>query len=243
MYAIYQSAAGIAGTHLPVRRERVLVTPAVFEDVEVEPGRAEARMITPAVAEAVTTEAEDGLSRVEWQTVTPAVYETVDVPPRIETRIVAEAVYRDETTDELIQRLNNAGHLPDAPWLHWLVIPSDDPIAAIAPSRLTVGDWSNPAAIGIAPEVIVYTQEDYERAIDRHIETTARLRQYGSAVALASYTVSTVPTWAAEALAFVAWRDAIWGYAYQQLAAVQAQQRPQPTPTQFVSELAPMVWP
>ena len=48
------------------------------------------------------------------------------------------------------------------------------------------------------------------RAIDAHIDAQARALQYNSAAHLAGYTGSTVAEWAAEAQAFVAWRDTCW---------------------------------
>ena len=48
------------------------------------------------------------------------------------------------------------------------------------------------------------------QAIDAHIDAQARALQYNSAAHLAGYTGSTVAEWAAEAEAFVAWRDACW---------------------------------
>ena len=47
-------------------------------------------------------------------------------------------------------------------------------------------------------------------AIDAHVEAQARALRYNSVAHLAGYVGSTVPEWAAEAQAFVAWRDAVW---------------------------------
>jgi hypothetical protein len=52
--------------------------------------------------------------------------------------------------------------------------------------------------------------DDYRRAIDAHVEATARSRAYNSAAHLASYAASTVPLWASEAATFIAWRDQVW---------------------------------
>ena len=82
-----------------------------------------------------------------------------------------------------------------------------------------------------------------ETAIQRHIDGVAASRGYRDGFALAGYATSTVPAWAAEAAAFVAWRDAVWGYAYTQLAAVQTGEREQPTVTELVAELPQMEWP
>lgn len=87
------------------------------------------------------------------------------------------------------------------------------------------------------------TVTDYENAIQNLVDSTARERQFRDGVTLASYTASTKPKWAAEAQAFVAWRDNVWFYAYGQLAKVQAGERPQPTVEQFLAEIAPIAWP
>lgn len=83
----------------------------------------------------------------------------------------------------------------------------------------------------------------FERAIQAHIDAVAQSRSYRHGDALASYAGSSVPTWAAEAAAFVAWRDAVWLYAHAQLAAVQAQEREQPTVEGLIAELPEIVWP
>lgn len=68
------------------------------------------------------------------------------------------------------------------------------------------------------PTIVAPTVDDYRRAIDAHVEATARSRQYNSAAHMATYVNSTVPEWAAEAQAFVAWRDQVWLTAIGMLA-------------------------
>ncbi|MCW0979426.1 hypothetical protein OK142_01275 [Agrobacterium sp. BT-220-3] len=92
------------------------------------------------------------------------------------------------------------------------------------------------------PEVTP-TITDYENAIQNLVDATAREKQFRDGVTLASYTASTKPKWAAEAQAFVAWRDNVWSYAYGELAKVQAGQRPQPTVEKFLDEIARIAWP
>lgn len=87
------------------------------------------------------------------------------------------------------------------------------------------------------------TITDYENAIQNLVDSTARERQFRDGVTLASYIGSTKPKWAAEAQAFVAWRDNVWHYAYGELAKVQAGQRQRPTVDQFLTEIAPIAWP
>jgi hypothetical protein len=53
-----------------------------------------------------------------------------------------------------------------------------------------------------------------EAAIQRHVDATARARGYRSGDACATYATSTNAAWQAEALAFVAWRDAVWALAF-----------------------------
>jgi hypothetical protein len=97
------------------------------------------------------------------------------------------------------------------------------------------------------PEVLAFlnpvTITDYENAIQNLIDSTARERQFRDGVTLASYIGSTKTKWAAEAQAFVAWRDNVWSYAYGELGKVQAGQRKQPTVEQFLTEIAPIAWP
>lgn len=87
------------------------------------------------------------------------------------------------------------------------------------------------------------TITDYENAIQNLVDTTAREKQFRDGVILASYVASTKPKWAAEAQAFVAWRDYVWTSAYAELEKVQSGQRPQPTVEQFLSEIVRIAWP
>lgn len=84
---------------------------------------------------------------------------------------------------------------------------------------------------------------DYEDAIQAKVDVTAKQKLFRDGVTLASYTASTNPQWAAEALAFVAWRDGVWAYAYTELAKVQAGKRQQPTVEEFLAEIEPIEWP
>ncbi|MDD7908683.1 hypothetical protein PUV47_02030 [Pseudovibrio exalbescens] len=87
------------------------------------------------------------------------------------------------------------------------------------------------------------TEADYEAAIQAVIDEAAATRRYMHGNSLASYTASTNPRWAAEAQAFVAWRDAVWAYAYAELDKVLAGKRARPTVEQFLTELPVIEWP
>jgi hypothetical protein len=84
--------------------------------------------------------------------------------------------------------------------------------------------------------------DDYRIAIQNHIDNTARAKSYDSGMSLAGYVSSTVETWVSEATTFIAWRDNVWLYVYQQLEAVQQAQRAQPTPAELIAELPAIVW-
>lgn len=84
---------------------------------------------------------------------------------------------------------------------------------------------------------------EYAAALQHHIDETATVRGYGNGVMLASYVASTNAAWAAEAAAFVAWRDAVWLAAYAELAAVQSGAHPAPTTEAFIAGLPAIAWP
>lgn len=84
---------------------------------------------------------------------------------------------------------------------------------------------------------------DYESAIQALVDATATERKFRDGVTMASYVNSTNPQWAAEAVAFVAWRDGVWAYAYSELDKVMTGQRPQPTIEEFLAEIDPIDWP
>lgn len=81
------------------------------------------------------------------------------------------------------------------------------------------------------PQSPALTQDDYRLAVDAHVETTAQAWGYNSAAHLGTYVASTVPQWAAEARAFIGWRDAVWLAVVSQLTQVQAGQQPPPAST------------
>lgn len=90
------------------------------------------------------------------------------------------------------------------------------------------------------PAVLI---EMFRAAIQAHVDATAIAKRYDSGTSLASYVASTNPQWAAEAAAFVAWRDAVWTYAYAELDKVLAAERTMPTVEDFLDELPAVEWP
>lgn len=101
----------------------------------------------------------------------------------------------------------------------------------------------NGEVVEYVPLASTPTVTDYESAIQALIEETARSRQFRDAATMASYTSSTVQQWSSQALSFVAWRDAVWMYAYAELEKVTTGTRPQPTVSEILDELPKIVWP
>jgi len=93
-----------------------------------------------------------------------------------------------------------------------------------------------------ADEAKAAAVERFRAAIQHHVDAQAHSRRYDSGNSLASYVASTNEAWAAEAQVFVAWRDAVWLYAYAELDKVMAGEREQPTVEDFIRELPVIEW-
>lgn len=91
--------------------------------------------------------------------------------------------------------------------------------------------------------VLPPTVEDYRAAIQSHVDATAQSRRYDGGTSLASYASSSNAAWAAEAQAFIQWRDDVWIYTYAELDSVTAGEREQPTVEAFLGELPTIAWP
>lgn len=78
----------------------------------------------------------------------------------------------------------------------------------------------------------------YESAVQAHLDTFAGTWRYESILSAASYANSTVGQFKAEALALIAWRDAVWNSCYTTLSAVQAGTQAMPaSPAAFIAIL------
>lgn len=108
--------------------------------------------------------------------------------------------------------------------------------------RQLVAEWEAAGNTIRAYELQTPTEDDYRLAIQTLIDSHAQSRRYDSGNSLATYATSTIPQWAAEATAFVAWRDAVWAYAYAEMGKVLGAEREQPTVPELLAELPEMVW-
>ncbi len=80
-------------------------------------------------------------------------------------------------------------------------------------------------------------------AVQAHIDAVAQARDFGDGALCASYAASTNAAWAADAAAFVSWRDDVWEACYAILADVVAENRPIPTLETVIAELPVITWP
>ena len=130
---------------------------------------------------------------------------------------------------------------PTYGWIPFTASPSDSELlgrelyaAAIAGTLGAIAAADPPPAL---------TAADFTNAVQQHLDTTARTRNYDGILSACSYATSTSPPFSLEGVAAVAWRDAVWLYCYQQLAAVQAGTRDVPASTAaFINELPVISW-
>lgn len=142
-----------------------------------------------------------------------------------------------------------------APQNWFWIVGGDESRAWSSEAGAYVTEWDNRRVARIASEAELRdvlrtykkavpspTAEDYADAITRHMEYVAQSRGYQDADRLASYTTSGNATWSAEAVTFSAWRDAVWAYSFEQMAAVQSGVRQAPTVDGLIAELPAIDW-
>ena len=143
-------------------------------------------------------------------------------------------------------KILNAKHSSETPSI---IVTHDDGSVLCVPIDAANRHYAELLASGVTiepAETPLVTEKDYSTAIQAHIDETAQLRPgggYADGVTASSYVSSTVPVWAADANAFVAWRDSVWIYAFTELAKAQAGQRSAPTVGDFIKELPAIKWP
>lgn len=104
-------------------------------------------------------------------------------------------------------------------------------------------DFSNPGAWSVTPRPAQEVIAIYQREVEKKIEAVAADRNYSSSVSAASYVASTNEQWAAEASAFVSWRDAVWAAVFVVLSQVQAGQMQPPQISELLAGLPAIEWP
>jgi len=80
-------------------------------------------------------------------------------------------------------------------------------------------------------------------AVQQHLDSKARERNYDGILSACSYVSSTNIQFAAEAQACVEWRDACWAGCYEVMTAVKLGTREIPTSEELVEALPVLEWP
>lgn len=106
----------------------------------------------------------------------------------------------------------------------------------------------DPIPVGYSDALTVEAQEYQLRdaltdAVQRHLDETAKQRNYANILSLCTYATSVNTKFRVEGQAGVEWRDRVWARCYQILADVEAGTRAVPTETELLAELPVFVWP
>lgn len=84
---------------------------------------------------------------------------------------------------------------------------------------------------------------EYQSLLQSIIDSKAQEKTYGNGLSCASYVNSTNPQWAAEAQAFISWRDDVYAYALNVLNQVQTGEIEAPSIPDFIKSLPTIRWP
>ncbi len=96
------------------------------------------------------------------------------------------------------------------PSLIWIECTDDIKVGFLYDS--STGVFSAPPVAQKTTEEII---NEYNLALQSHIDMTAQSKQYKDGFACASYYNSTIPNWALDAQIFITWRDNVWIYALE----------------------------
>lgn len=84
---------------------------------------------------------------------------------------------------------------------------------------------------------------EMERVVEAFLDGVAKERGY-TRLSIPGYVMSPNDQWAAEALAYVRWRDLqVWPKCYEIMAACEAGERGIPSPDELIAELPEISWP
>lgn len=87
------------------------------------------------------------------------------------------------------------------------------------------------------------TLDHYKAAFDAHLDAVAQERQYDNRLSIPTYAGSSNAAWAAEAQAYIVWRDLALAYMFQKLTAVEVGEIAAPSVPEFIAGIDPIVWP
>jgi hypothetical protein len=121
--------------------------------------------------------------------------------------------------------------------------------------KIVIGHWVVPNVEQPTEEYLESLFPEYQRQFDidavanpavaliqKKLDDTAKSKSYDNAISCASFSSSSNLTWTVQADPFVAWRDAVWNYAYTIFAQVEAGTIPIPTLEEFMAGLPQISW-
>jgi hypothetical protein len=112
-------------------------------------------------------------------------------------------------------------------------------------NSVQVGDsWNGVQFTSVAIPIPTMEEvlKEYTDALQVYTDNKAREKSYDNTLSIATYVNSTNATWQAEAQAFVAWRDEVYVYGLQVLAASQ-ESGSRPSIEEFLAGLPILIWP
>ncbi len=95
----------------------------------------------------------------------------------------------------------------------------------------------------VRDRTLAETTEAARRLVAAHIDAVAGEKGYDSGATCAGYATSSVTKWAAEAAAFIAWRDGVWVAVFNLLAEVETGTASVPTAAELIASLPEINWP
>ena len=107
--------------------------------------------------------------------------------------------------------------------------------------------WLNDAEVKTVEdkqvEAMTSIKQSLTSAVQKHMDDTAKERNFDDILSLCTYATSAKPKFKAEGQAGVEWRDEVWMYCYAELDKVLSGLRTAPTPEELIEELPRLVWP
>ena len=85
-------------------------------------------------------------------------------------------------------------------------------------------------------------QAQLTNAVQNYMDETVKTRNYDNIHTACTYSTSTDSIFAAEGVACVRWRDAVWRKCYELLSEVNAGTRTIPTAEELIAELPKLEW-
>ena len=104
------------------------------------------------------------------------------------------------------------------------------------------GEYYECVAIPVHIPTAAEIQQALTNAVQAYMYTTVQTRGYDNIHTACTYATSTDHIFAAEGIACVKWRDAVWRKCYDMLAEVQAGARAIPTAEEVIAELPALEW-